>query len=133
MYTVELINGLADLGGHAHASMPMQNVECSVDNAVNNVGLPSPLPSNTKTLPLSDITNQATKQPRIGPKKKWSKLEREIGENNVSTDMEVQGSRRLELELSEQPIQKKKRVSVVGGFYNENAQVDVSRQHHQLQ
>ena len=48
VYTVELINGLADLGGHAHASMPMQNIECSVDNAVNNVGLPSPLPSNTK-------------------------------------------------------------------------------------
>ena len=127
VYTVELINGLADLGGHAHASMPMQNVECSVDNAVNNVGLPSPLPSNTKTLPLSDITNQATKQPRNGPKKKWSKLEREVDENNVSTDMEVQGSRRMEFELSEQLVQKKKKVSVVGGFYNENAQVDAGR------
>ena len=133
VYTVELINGLADLGGHAHASMPMQNVVCTVDNAVNNVGLPSPLPSNTKNLPLSDITNQATKQPQNGPKKKWSKLEREVDENNVSTDMEVQGSRRLEFELSEQPVQKKKRVSVVGGFYNENAQVDASRQHHRLQ
>ena len=99
----------------------MQNVKCSVDNAVNNVGLPSPLPSNTKALPLSDITNQDTKQPRNGPKKKWSKLEREVDENNVSTDMEVQGTRRPELELSEQPVQKKKRVSVVGGLYNENA------------
>nr|POE82620.1 hypothetical protein CFP56_67105 [Quercus suber] len=57
MYTVELINGLADLGGHAHACMAMQKVECNVDNVVNNMGLPSPLPSNTKTLPLSDITN----------------------------------------------------------------------------
>nr|POE91760.1 hypothetical protein CFP56_48499 [Quercus suber] len=90
VYTVEVFNGLADLGGHAHASMPMQNVECSVDNAVNNMGLPSRLPSNTKTLPLSDITNQVTKQPRKGPKKKWSKLGREVDENNVSTDMEAQ-------------------------------------------
>ena len=47
--------------------------------------------------------------------------------------MEVQESRRLELELSEQSIQKKKRVSVVDGFNNENVQVDASRQHHQLQ
>ena len=101
VYSVELINGLANLGGHAHVSMPMQNVECSVDNAINSVGLPSPLPSNTKTLPLSDITNQATKQPQNGPNKKWSKLEREVDENNVSTVMEVQGSRRPELELSE--------------------------------
>ena len=121
------------MGWQTWEVMPMQNVECSVDNAVNNVGLPSPLPSNTKALPLSDITNQDTKQPRNGPKKKWSKLEREVDENNVSTDMEVQGTRRPELELSEQPVQKKKRVSVVGGFYNENAQVDAGRQHHLLQ
>ena len=47
--------------------------------------------------------------------------------------MEVQGSRRSELELSKQLVQKKKRVSVVGGFYNENAQVDAGRQHHLLQ
>ena len=44
--------------------------------------------------------------------------------------MEVQESRRPELELSKQSIQKKKQVSVVDGFYNETVQVDAGRQHH---
>nr|POE70506.1 branched-chain-amino-acid aminotransferase 5, chloroplastic [Quercus suber] len=90
VYTVELFNGLIDLGGHAHASMPMQNVECSVDNAVNNVRLPSPLPSNTKTLPLSDIMNQGrwfslvveTRETSGLPDISWENL----GFNPVTTD-----------------------------------------------
>ena len=53
-----------------------------------------------------------------------------VGENNDSTDMEVQENRRPVLELSEQSIQKKKRVCAVGGFYSENIQVNVGCQHH---
>ena len=58
--TVELNNGLADLGGQFHATMPMQNVRGSDNSALNNVGLNGPFSFNAKTLPLSDITNQAT-------------------------------------------------------------------------
>ena len=73
--TVELNNGLADLGGQFHATMPMQNVVGSDNSALNNVGLNGPFSFSAKTLPLSDITNQAITQPRNGPKKKWSKFE----------------------------------------------------------
>ena len=110
--------------------MPMQNVEGSDNSAVNNVGLSGLFSFNAKTTPLSDITNQATTQPRNGSKKKWSKLEREVGENNDSTDMEVQENRRPVVELSKQSFQKKKQVCAVGGFYSENIQVNVGCQHH---
>ena len=75
MNTVELNNGLADLEGQFHAIMPMQNVVGSDNSAVNNVGLSGPFSFSAKTLPLSDITNQATTQPRNGSKKNgqnWS-------------------------------------------------------------
>ena len=89
MNTVELNNGLADLESQFHAIMPMQNVVGSDNSAVNNVVLSGPFSFSAKTLPLSDITNQATTQPRNGSKKKWTKLEQEVSENINRIDMEV--------------------------------------------
>ena len=66
-------------------------------------------------------------------KKKWTKLLREGGESDSSSDMETLESRRPELEAVDLTIRKKKRVSVVSKGGNENNQVVAGSQHHQSQ
>lgn len=72
-------------------------------------------------------------QPLKSSKKKWTKLLREVGETNTSSNMEIQESRRPGLESSDLSVTKKKRVNAMGGGYNENIQVVAGLQYHQPQ
>ena len=58
-------------------------------------------------------------------KKKWTKLLREVGETDSSSDMETLESRRLELETVDLTVRKKKRDSLVVKVGKENNQVVV--------
>ena len=63
--------------------------------------------------------------PLKSSKKKWTKLLREVGETNTSSNMEIQESRQPGLESSDLSVTKKKSVNAMGGGYNENIQVVV--------
>ena len=66
-------------------------------------------------------------------KKKWTKLLREVGETDSSSDMETSESRRPKLETVDLTVRKKKRDSLVVKVGKENNQVVAGSQHHQSQ
>nr|POE60780.1 peroxidase 43 [Quercus suber] len=93
-------------------TLPMQNVVCNKGEVGHSERLNGIFSFGATQTPLADITNRVVSQPLKSSKKKWTKLLREVGESDSSSDMETSESRRPELETVDLTIRKKKRVSV---------------------
>nr|POE88860.1 hypothetical protein CFP56_37397 [Quercus suber] len=99
--------------GQLTYTLPMQNVLCNKGEVGHSEGLNGIFSFGVTQTPLADITNRVATQPLKSSKKKWTKLMREVGESDSSSDMETSESRRPELETVDLTIRKKKRVSAV--------------------
>ena len=93
--------------------MPLQTTLCNKGGVGHSEGLNGFFSFGATQTLLVDITNRLASQPLTSSKKKWTKLLREVGESDSSSNMETLESRQPELEAVDLTIRKKKRVSVV--------------------
>ena len=130
-----LVNSMESLVGPGQPSVtkPMQKNLSNDVGGGHSEGLNDYFSFGAIQTPLADITNRLATQPLTSSKKKWTKLLREIGESNSSSDMETVESRRPDLETVDLTIRKKKKVCVVSKGGNENNQVVAGFQHHRSQ
>ena len=119
--------------GQPTYTLPMQKLVCNKGGVGHSEGLNDIFSFGASQTPLADITNTVAMQPLKSTKKKWTKLLREVGETDSSSDMETSESRRPELETVDLTVRKKKRDSLVVKVGKENNQVVAGSQHHQSQ
>ncbi|KAK7850329.1 peroxidase 43 [Quercus suber] len=80
-------------------TLPMQNVVCNKGEVGHSETLNGIFSFGATQTPLADITNRVVSQPLKSSKKKWTKLLREVGESDSSSDMETSESRQPEYYL----------------------------------
>ena len=91
--SIDLNNSMGNLVGQPTYIIPMQKA-LSMEGGVGlSEGLDGVFSFSAKQSPLVDITNRATTESQKSSKQKWSRLLREVGEPDSSSDMEILESR----------------------------------------
>nr|POF05710.1 hypothetical protein CFP56_39798 [Quercus suber] len=110
--SVDLNNSMGNLVGQPTSIITMQEPLCTEGEVGLSEGQDGVFSFSAKQSPLVDITNRAATESLKSSKQKWSRLLREVGEPNSSSNMEILESRRSEPETLDLTVRKKKRVCV---------------------